>query len=252
LKISIITISYNDKNVITETIESVLSQNYRDFEYILIDGGSNDGSLEIIKSYGNKIENIISENDSGIYNAINKGIKVAKGEVIGLIHAGDVLYDSNVLSKIADSFIKYQTEIIYGHSIVYKKDRIRINRKNISPKYKDNLMKLGWFPSHQSTYFKSSIFLQHGYYNEDYKIAADYEFLLRLLYVHKVKPVMVDFFLIKFYLGGESSKSLFNIFKSNLECYKAWKNNNLKIAFYTIPLKIFRKFFQVLSNVIKR
>lgn len=252
MKISIITISYNDKDVIKETIESVLCQNYHNLEYIVIDGGSNDGSKDIINSFIKNIDNFISERDTGIYNAINKGIRLATGEIIGLLHAGDVFYDSDVLVNVSNAFEKNDTEIVYGHSLVFEKNRKRIVRHNISPTYKDNLMKLGWFPSHQSTFFKISVFSKYGFYDENFKIAADYEFFLRLLYINKIKPVMIDFFLVKFYLGGTSSKNISSILNSNYECYQAWKKNKLRMPIYTIPLKIIRKVTQYRINFLKK
>ena len=244
MKISIITICFNRKNEIKETIESVLSQTYSNIEYILIDGGSTDGSLTIINSYSKEIDHIISEPDNGIYNAINKGLKLSTGEVVGLLHAGDLFYDDNVLSIVSSSFIKDKYDLIYGHSAVFEKTRDRLVRKNISPRYKDNLMKLGWFPSHQSIYFKASVFEKCGYYNEDYKIAGDYEFLLRVLHVFKLRADMLDIFIVRFYLGGASSKNLISLLESNYECYKAWKINNISLPLYTLPLKILRKIWQ--------
>ena len=246
MKISIITVCLNRQKVIKETIESVLSQNYKDIEYIVIDGGSSDGSLEILNSYFSDIDCLISEPDNGIYSAINKGLSKATGDIIGLLHAGDLFYDNNVISNIAGCFNQGDFDLVYGHSVVYSEDRKKIIRKNVSPTYKDNLMKFGWFPSHQSIYLKSSVFDQCGDYNEDYKIAADYEFLLRVLLVHKLKAKRLDMFLLKFHLGGVSSKNIMSVVESNYECFIAWKNNNLTIPFYTLPLKIFKKIIQII------
>jgi glycosyltransferase involved in cell wall biosynthesis len=251
LKISIITVCLNNSKEIQETVESVLSQKYKNIEYIVIDGGSNDGSIEIIQSYASKIDYFVSEADNGIYSAINKGLSMAQGEIVGLLHGGDVFYDNNVISNIAKCFNEDNFDLIYGHSIVYSKNRKRVIRRNMSPEYKTSLMKFGWFPSHQSVYIKSHIIKKYGNYNETYKIAADYEFLLRLLNINNIKVKRLDKFLLKFYLGGASSKNIMSVLKSNYECYRAWKNNNLKISFYTIPLKISRKFCQNISNTLR-
>ena len=251
MKISIITICLNRHKVIRETIESVLSQNYNNIEYIVIDGGSSDGSLETINSYSSNIDCLISESDNGIYQAINKGLSRVTGDVVGLLHAGDLLYDNNVISNVVGRFKQYDSDLIYGHSVVYTEDRKKIIRKNVSPEYKDNLMKYGWFPSHQSIYFKSSVFDQYGNYNENYKIAADYELLLRVLLVHKLKAKRLDMFLLKFHLGGASSKNIMSVVESNYECFKAWKNNNLTIPFYTLPLKIIKKIIQIIFQFFK-
>lgn len=248
MKISIITICLNQCENIKETIQSVLKQNHKNIEYIIVDGGSSDGSIEIINSFASKIHCFISEPDKGIYNAINKGLSKTSGDVIGLLHAGDVLYDENVISSVNQSFLKNDYDLVYGHSVVYSKDRKKIVRNNVSPEYDDNLMKLGWFPSHQSIYYKSDVFEKCGNFNEYFKIAADYEFLLRVLIGHRLKANRLNMYLVKFYLGGLSSKNIISILKSNYECYISWKHNNLKIAFYTIPMKIFRKILQNLMH----
>ena len=246
MKVSIITVCFNQQKNISETIESILSQNYNNIEYILIDGSSSDGSLEIINDYSSNIDYLISEPDNGIYNAINKGLLKVTGDIVGLLHAGDLFYDNNVISNVVSCFKQGDSDLIYGHSVVYTEDRKKIIRKNVSPKYKDNLMKFGWFPSHQSIYLKSSVFDQCGFFNEDYKIAADYEFLLRVLIVHKLKAKRLDMFLLKFHLGGVSSKNIMSVVESNYECFIAWKNNNLTIPFYTLPLKIIKKIIQII------
>jgi glycosyltransferase len=217
----------------------------------VIDGGSSDGSLETINSFSSNIDCLISEPDNGIYQAINKGLSRVTGDVVGLLHAGDLLYDNNVISNVVGRFKQYDSDLIYGHSVVYAEDRKKIIRKNVSPEYKDNLMKYGWFPSHQSIYFKSSVFDQYGNYNENYKIAADYELLLRVLLVHKLKAKRLDMFLLKFHLGGASSKNIMSVVESNYECFNAWKNNNLTIPFYTLPLKIIKKIIQIIFQFFK-
>ena len=209
-----------------------------------IDEGVSSVAIAFINSYANKIDHVISGPDNGIYSAINKGLKLSTGSVIGLLHAGDLFYDNNVLTLIQKSFKDHESDLIYGHSVVFRKMRDKLVRKNISPPYKENLIKLGWFPSHQSIYFKASVFDKCGFYNEAFKIAGDYEFLLRVLHVFKLKATMVDVVVIKFHLGGASSKNLISLFESNYECYKAWKMNNLSLPFYTLPLKIARKIWQ--------
>lgn len=250
MKISIVTICLNNEKNLKQTIESVLSQNYENIEYIVIDGGSSDGTLEILDLFSTSIDVLVSETDNGIYSAMNKGISRASGEIVGILNSGDVYYDNKVLTNIADCFHNTKAELIYGHSLVFDRTKSRVVRKNISPAYNENLMKRGWFPSHQSIFCKTSVFKKCGFYNESYKIASDYEFLLRVINVYKIEPFRLNLFIIKFYLGGVSSKNLRNIYLSNLECYSAWKDNNLKMPMYTIPLKILRKTFQNLLQLI--
>ena len=247
MKISIITICYNNETEIADTIESVLSQTYPAIEYIVIDGASKDNTLKIANRYADKISKIISEPDRGIYDAINKGIRAATGEVLGLIHAGDALYDTTVIEKIANHFKTHDIEAMYGHSKIFTADGQKVVRVNKSPEYRDELFKRGWFPSHQSFYAKRKLFERFGDYNLKYRIAADYELLFRFMFLHKIKVKRLDEFIVKFKLGGTSTKSIRNIIRLNQECAQAWKDNGLRIPFYTIPLKLGRKINQLIA-----
>lgn len=247
MRISIISICYNNEEEIARTIESVINQTYLNIEYLVVEGASKDKTLEVVYRYKKHISKIISEPDIGIYDAINKGIKAATGDVVGLIHAGDELFDNFVIEKIANHFKENDIEALYGHSKIYSEDGQKIVRVNRSPEYKNNLFRMGWFPSHQSFYAKRELFEIYGYYNLKYKIAADYELLLRFLYIHKIKVKLLDEYIVKFKLGGASTKSAQNIIQLNKECIAAWKDNGLNIPFYTIPLKLACKIIQVLK-----
>ncbi len=250
MKISIVTICYNNENDIRPTIESVVNQTYQNIEYIVIDGASNDNTVSIISEYQRKISRFISEPDNGIYDAINKGIKVATGDVVGLIHAGDELFDNSVIEKISGYFKSKNIDALYGHSMIYSQDGNRIVRINKSPKFNLKLFRMGWFPSHQSFYAKKELFDKFGYYNLKYKIAADYELILRFLYIQKVKVHLLDNYIVKFKLGGTSSSSMKNIIKHNRECVAAWKDNKLTIPFYTLPFKLVRKIKQFIRALL--
>lgn len=247
MKISIITISYNNEKEIAQTIESVIKQTYLNIEYIIVDGASNDKTMNVVRKYEKQISKIISEPDKGIYDAINKGLKAATGDVVGLIHAGDELFEDSIIEKIANHFKENDIEALYGHSKIYSEDGQKIVRVNRSPNYKNNLFRVGWFPSHQSFYAKRELFEKYGYYNLKYKIAADYELLLRFMYIQKIKVNLLDKYIVKFKLGGTSTKSVKNIIKLNKECIAAWNNNGLTIPFFTIPLKLSRKIIQLLK-----
>lgn len=247
MKVSIITICFNNEVGISDTINSVLNQNYSEIEYIIVDGASKDNTLNIIKSYGNKISKVISEPDRGIYDAINKGIKQSTGDIVGLIHAGDELFDDFVVEKIVQHFKNNDIDALYGHSKIVSEDGKKVVRINKSPSYNENLFRRGWLPSHQSFYVKRELFDKLGYYNIRYKIAADYDLLLRFIEIHKIKISLLDIFIVKFKLGGTSTKNISSIIEGNKECIKAWRENGLKISFYTFPMKFFRKGVQFIS-----
>ena len=245
MKVSIITICFNNASEIEYTIQSVVNQTYNNIEYIIVDGKSTDKTIEIINNYREKISKIISEPDKGIYDAINKGIRNATGDIVGLIHAGDQLYDKFVIEKVVNHFKRYNVDALYGHSKIYSSDGKRIARINKSPEYRNNLFRIGWFPSHQSFYARLDLFKEFGLYNLKYSIAADYELLFRFIYVNRITVKLLDAFIIKFKTGGTSTKSVNSIIKLNKECVCAWKDNGYNIPIYTIPLKIFRKFSQI-------
>jgi glycosyltransferase involved in cell wall biosynthesis len=245
LKVSIITISYNNEIDISRTIQSVISQSYNNIEYLIIDGGSKDNTLDIVSKYKANIAKIVSESDNGIYDAINKGIKLSTGDIIGLIHAGDELYQSTTVQEIVSFFNANNIDAIYGNSKIYSADGLKVVRVNRSPEYNNKLLRLGWFPSHQSLYIKRELFDRFGLYNLKYNIAADYELLLRYLLVHKIKIKLLNEYIVKFKLGGTSTKSVANIIAQNKECIQAWSDNGLSIPFYTIPLKLLRKINQL-------
>ena len=199
MKITIITVCYNRKATIEKAIKSVLEQDYHDIEYIIVDGNSTDGTKEIIESYRDRISEYISEPDKGMYDAINKGINLASGEVIGLMHSDDEFYDSKTISKIVAGF-KNSTiaDGIYGNGIYVSNDtEERLIRNRIGGIFSLNKIKRGWLPLHPTVYLKKSIIDQYGLYNLDFKIASDTEFLLRYLYKYKINMIYVDDYIVK-------------------------------------------------------
>jgi glycosyltransferase len=245
MKISVITICFNNEQDIRPTIESVINQTYEDIEYIVVDGGSNDKTLEILNEYSNNISSIISEPDKGIYDAINKGFKIASGEVVGMIHAGDKLYDNRVIEDIANHFERFSPDIIYGHSkIVDKKGKAkRINR---SPEYKRRLVRYGWMPSHQSIYVKRNLLEKLGYYRTDLMGIADYEWFVRYFYVNNLKIKRLDRFILLFSLGGISTKNYMERLKpkSKNAVKQCWIENEIKPPFGIVYFKLLRKIKQ--------
>lgn len=228
MRITIITVCYNRKATIEKAIKSVLSQNYHDIEYIIIDGNSKDGTKDIIESYKDRISQYISEPDKGMYDAINKGLKLATGDVIGLMHSDDEFYDTKAISRIAARFNHDTTiEGIYGDGVYVTNDaEERLVRDRIGGVFSLKKVKGGWLPLHPTVYLKRSIMEKHGLYNLDFKIASDTEFLLRYLYKHKIKMSYIDKYIVKMRMGGMSTS-----FKTALEVlnedYKIYKYHGL-------------------------
>ena len=249
MKVSVITACYNSTATIEDAIRSVLSQNYHDIEYIIIDGKSTDDTVEIIRKYESKISKIISEPDNGIYDAINKGIKSATGDVVGFLHSDDFFSDENVLSKIAGKFKKSEADAVYSDlEYVYREDIHKIFRHWKSGNYTQGMFLKGWMPPHPTFYVKRVVYEKHGFYNTDFKISADYELMLRFIHKHQIKIAYIPEVLTKMRVGGKSNRSIFNRLKANKEDRMAWKINGLKPAPFTAFLKPLSKINQFLQK----
>ncbi|MDW8852248.1 glycosyltransferase family 2 protein [Flavobacterium sp. MMLR14_040] len=247
MKVSIITVCYNRKATIGQSIQSVLNQDYPNIEYIIIDGNSSDGTQSIIEHYSDKITHYISEPDKGMYDAINKGLKLATGDIIGLMHSDDTFYDSYVVSKIVNTFlISSNADAVYGDGIYVTNDaEEKIIRNRIGGQYNFEKLKSGWLPLHPTVYIKKSIIEKYGYYSLDFKIASDTEFLLRYLFKHKINIVYMNEYVVKMKMGGLSTdyKRVFHVLS---EDYKIYKYHNLS-AFKAV----FQKKFSALTQYLK-
>lgn len=243
LKISIITVVYNAQNTIPHCLESVMRQKFSNVQHIVIDGGSTDGTLQIIDKYRDKLSLVISEPDNGIYDAMNKGIKLADGDIIGTLNADDYLADDDVLSDVANSFAQQNVSILYG-DLDFIDPAGKIVRKWRSGRYKSGMFNWGWMPPHPTFYCKKELFEKLGGYKLDYGSAADYELMLRFIHAHKAKVFYLDKVLIKMFIGGVSNKSLNNRVKALLFDLKAMRNNNILFPFITVIFKPLRKIIQ--------
>ncbi|MBC7846297.1 MAG: glycosyltransferase [Flavobacterium sp.] len=228
MRITIITVCYNRKATIGKAIKSVLEQNYHNIEYIIIDGNSTDGTQEIIESYGNRISKYLSEPDKGMYDAINKGLKLATGDVIGLMHSDDEFYDKNAITKIVARFNYYtNTEGVYGDGIYVSNDKEeRLIRNRIGGVFRLKKVREGWLPLHPTVYLKKSIIDKYGLYNLDFNIASDTEFLLRYLYKYKIKMTYINAYIVKMRMGGMSTNAK-RAFEVLYEDYKIYKFHGL-------------------------
>ncbi|MGC9047013.1 MAG: glycosyltransferase family 2 protein [Minisyncoccia bacterium] len=246
MKISIITPSFNSEKTIEETIKSVLSQSYENIEYIIIDGGSKDKTLAIINQYKDKISKIVSEPDKGIYDAMNKGIKLASGEVVGILNSDDLYADEKVIETIVETFKNYDVDCAWGDLVYFLDNPNKIIRIWKSSDYKEGLFERGWVPPHPTFFVKKEIYEKFGYFRLDFPVAADYELMFRFLKKYKIKWKYIPKILVKMRAGGTANKFK-NIIKGNLECIRAWKVNDFKIPFYTPMFRFLRRIPQVLK-----
>ena len=214
MQISIITATFNSEKTIKHTIQSVINQTYENIEYIIIDGQSTDETLNIIKKYKNKITKIISEPDKGIYDALNKGIEQANGNIIGFLHADDFYAHNKVIENIAKVFKTKNTDSAYGNlEYVSALNTDKIIRNWQAGKFSVKELKRGWMPPHPTFYVKKEIYKRYGNFKLNYKIAADYDLMLRFLGKHQITTVYLDEVLVKMRMGGASNRSLTNIIK---------------------------------------
>jgi glycosyltransferase involved in cell wall biosynthesis len=242
MKISIITVTYNSQAYLEQTISSVLDQSYKNIEYIIVDGGSTDGTIDIINKYKEHLSHFISEKDEGIYHALNKGIALASGDVIGFLHSDDFYIHNNVIEQVAQTFKTKDTDGVYANLyFVEQNDPGKITRKWRSGDYSPNAFMYGWMPPHPTLFLKKDIYIKYGTFNLDFQTSADYELMLRFIHKNQIRLSYLDEFIIKMRVGGKSTASVNNRVKANLEDRKAWEVNNIKPKFFTLWLKPLRK-----------
>ncbi|MFA0052399.1 glycosyltransferase family 2 protein [Vibrio breoganii] len=228
MKVSIITATYNSAKTIFDTLRSLEEQTYQDIEYIIIDGASKDNTLKVIQSQCSRVSTVISENDQGIYDALNKGIKAATGDVVGFLHSDDLFAYPEAVQDIVDTFLKNDSQAIYADlEYVAKDDTDKTVRLWTSGDYARNDLKKGWMPPHPTFYMKRELYEQYGLFDLSFKIAADYDSLLRYLWVNKVSMAYLPKVLIKMRVGGASNRSLSNIIQKTKEDIQALKNSSL-------------------------
>lgn len=248
MRISLITVCFNSAATIRDTIESVVAQSYDDIQYIIIDGGSTDGTLDIIDEYKSNISIVLSEQDSGIYDAMNKGVRLATGEVVGILNSDDVFNGVDILETVVDVFSHApDVDLLMGHVVfLHKRDRSKISRFYSSKRFAPWMLRFGWMPPHPATFVRTEVYRRHGIYKDKFRISSDYEIFVRWLYVHKLKYVKLDRILVRMLPGGASNTSLKSLWTLNREIVIACRENglytNLMFLVLKIPFKFSEKF----------
>lgn len=239
MKISVVTIAYNSAATIARTIQSVMAQQGVEVEYIVVDGQSKDNTVDIIKKHEAEISKWISEADKGIYDAMNKGVQLATGEVVGMLNADDYFADEFALQRVAEAFQNMDCDATY--SDLHYKNGPKTTRVWKSGVYKPGAFKKGWMPPHPTFYMKKACYEKFGLYRTDMRSAADYELMLRMIHKHQVKVHYIPEVQVFMEVGGVSNANVKNRLNANKEDQRAWEVNDLKMPWLLPVLKPFRK-----------
>lgn len=245
MKVSIITVTYNSARFLGDCIRSVQMQNYKNIEHIIIDGKSTDGTIKIIKKYEAGISRWISETDKGMYDALNKGMKMATGDVIGILNSDDVLDNDHVIFNIVREFVANKADAVYGDlEYVAQDDTDKVLRVWKGLPYKRSRFEHGWMPAHPTFYVKRSLVEKYGGYETHYFSAADYEFMARYLYQHKISASYLPKLIVRMRVGGASNVNIKQRLRANRRDYLAMKRNKIPFAFFVSILKPLIKLHQ--------
>lgn len=244
MTISIITTTYNSEKTVTDTLECIKQQTHPHVEHIIIDGLSGDSTLDIVRSYPH-ISKIVSEKDKGIYDAMNKGLAVASGEVIGILNSDDIYVHKDVLARIAQIFANENVDVCYADlQYVQQHDLNVVTRTWKSGKFRARSFYRGWMPPHPTVFVRRSVYDKVGNFNLTLKSAADYELMLRIFVKNRFRVHYHPEIIVKMRAGGMSNVSFVNRLRANKEDREAWKINDLTPRFYTLYLKPIRKITQ--------
>ncbi|MEZ9207068.1 glycosyltransferase family 2 protein [Vibrio splendidus] len=228
MKVSVITATYNSSKTVLDTLKSLNEQTYSDIEYIIIDGGSSDNTVSVIKEHCSKVASIVSEPDKGIYDALNKGISAATGDIVGFLHSDDLLAYPDAIKELVETLQREKTQAVYADlEYVSKGDTSKVIRKWTSGAFEKQKLRSGWMPPHPTFFMKRDLYIKHGMFDLDLKIAADYDSLLRYLWSNNVTASYLPKVVTKMRVGGASNRSLANIIEKTKEDIQALKNNQL-------------------------
>lgn len=249
MKVSIITVAFNSATTIRDTIESVLSQDYPQIEYIVVDGGSTDGTQDIVREYGARVSRLISEPDRGIYDAMNKGIGLATGDVIGFLNSDDMYIDSTAVSQLMTAMDSQKSDCVFADLIyVAPENTNQILRYYNSGKFKPSLFQYGWMPAHPTFFAKKAMYEKAGLFSLDYKIAADFELLVRMLAVNMASYAYLPKPIVRMRAGGVSTSGLKHSLLLNQEIVRACQANGINTNLAKVLLKIPMKLMELLKG----
>ena len=247
MKISIITVCYNSAVTIEKTIQAVLAQTYTNLEYIIVDGNSRDTTVEIIKKYNTEIAQWVSESDKGLYDAMNKGIALATGDLVGILNSDDIFTDTFVLENIAKFHKENDVDASVGNIIQFNESGKTV-RKYSAKNWRPEKLKIGFMPAHPAIFFKRDLFEEYGNYQLDFKIGADYELITRFFLKHKISWKFSNITTTSMLLGGVSSSGWSSYKLISKEIKKALMRNNIEFNYDKVKLRGFWKLIGFLNK----
>lgn len=241
MKVSIITATYNSASTIKDTLLSVKQQSHQDLEHIIVDGASTDNTLNLISHLGHTGP-VLSEPDKGIYDAMNKGLGLATGEIVGILNSDDFYPHEGVIEKVVKAFEHSECDAVYGDLVyVDAHHATKILRKWVAGGYNKKLFYKGWMPPHPTFFVKKEVYEKYGQFNLDFKSSSDYELLLRFMFLNEIKVKYLPGVLVHMRAGGYSNRSIKNRLLAHKEDYRAWKSNGIVPKWYTLAMKPLRK-----------
>lgn len=247
MKISIITVAYNAADHIRSAIDAVLGQTYPDIEYIIVDGVSTDGTVDVVKSYGDRIAKFVSEPDKGIYDAMNKGIALATGDVVGILNADDFYTDDRVLERVADCLSGTDVDACFSDLVyVDANNTDKVIRYWKSCPYQDGLFEKGWMPAHPTFFMKRWCYEKYGKFDLSIPIGTDFDLLFRMIHAHRIRTRYIPEILVKMRTGGESNKSIQNIVRQNMTVIRTLKKHGVPVS----PMFFIAKFSERLGQFV--
>jgi glycosyltransferase involved in cell wall biosynthesis len=248
MKVSIVTVCLNSVETIEDAVNSVLSQDYRDIEYIIVDGGSTDNTLDIIKSYKGKIAKVISEPDNGIYDAMNKGIKSSTGDIIATLNSDDVYSDQTIVGRIVEFMQSNRLDAAYGDLVYIERNSAdHITRFWKAGKYKKGAFRYGWVLPHPTFFCRKIIFERFGYFNDKLQVAADFELMLRFVEKHQIKIGYLPKVIVKMRKGGKANV-LRGIIRGNLEIIRSFRRNSVHLSPWFFLYRPITKILQLFAR----
>ena len=247
MKISIITTSYNSQETIFETLKSVNSQSYNNIEHIIVDGGSSDRTLEIVDRFDH-VAQIISERDSGVYEAMNKGIRASSGDIIGFLNSDDYFFSNDIMKEYAEGFRSLSNKIIFGDLQFISRDNKRRIRSWISSEFSEQKINFGWIPPHPTFYARKELFDNYGGFDESLRFAADYDLMIRFLKVFPENNLYLKGYKVNMRYGGETTKNLINIYLGNKEIISSLRKNGFKVSAFFLIKKFIYKISQFFTK----